>query len=527
METMMMKEIGDLSRSSSSSTASRDVDFACAWSNWEPVADWAPFSAPVADDFDDLVDSMICPDVALDDPAALSSMSNTSADTPIDEEVNTYATAGDGDDKDLRLVHLLVAAAEALDGPHRYPELARVILVRLKELVERAGVDSGGGTSIERLAAHFADALQGLLDGGVAGRSSVRDVRLHHNKADVLTAFQLLQDMSPYIKFGHFTANQAILEACLDDRRVHVVDFDIDEGVQWASLMQALVSRPGGRPPPPHLRITAVSRGGGSRAMQETGRRLAAFAASLGQPFSFSHCRLDADERFRPASVKVVKGETVVMNCMLHPTMAATRRGRAASVASFLSGAAELGAKVVTMVEEEDDDEREDLAAEEERGFAARFMAELRRYSTVWDSLEAGFPMQGRARGMVERVILGPGIAGAVNRAYREGKEEGEKEGNWGEWVTAMGFMRVGISCFNHCQAKLLLGLFNDGYKVEEDGINKLVLGWKTSRLLSASVWKPPPPPHLLLPSSPPILVGTTSSSGFTTSFEDSDFIFD
>ncbi|WOL05356.1 hypothetical protein Cni_G14084 [Canna indica] len=127
-----------------------------------------------------------CPDVALDDPATLSSISITSANMPIDEEVNTCTTTSDGDDKDLWLVHLLTAIAEALDSLHRYPELARVILVRLKELVECAGVDCGGGTSIEHLVAHFADALQGLLDGGVVSRSSVRDDRLHHNKADVV-----------------------------------------------------------------------------------------------------------------------------------------------------------------------------------------------------------------------------------------------------------------------------------------------------------------------------------------------------
>ncbi|WOL18505.1 hypothetical protein Cni_G27302 [Canna indica] len=502
----------------SSTTTTIDDHIMYAWTDWEPVVadDWGPFSAALTDDFHDLIDSMIHADHIFDDSPAgdLFSLTQTPSydssprsmtigdSVPVEADVNA-ACYGGGGDKGLRLVHLLVAAAEALAGPHKSPELARVILVRLKELVAQA---AGGGTSIERLAAHFTDALQGLLDTGahahLGGRSSVRD---GHRSADALTAFQLLQDMSPYIKFGHFTANQAILEETLGDRRVHIVDYDIAEGVQWASLMQALVSRPGGQPPP-HLRITTVSRGG-SRAMQETGRRLAAFAASLGQPFSFSQCRLDADERFRPASVKVVKGETVVMNCVLHPTMSAIRRGSAASVTSFLSGAAVLGAKVVTLVEEPEEEE------EEERGFVGRFMGELHRYSAVWDSLEAGFPMQERARGLVEKVILGPRIAGAVGRAYQEAKE-GEREGGWGEWMAAMGFGRVRISCFNHSQAKLLLGLFNDGYKVEEDGCNKLVLAWKTRRLLSASVWKPLPPATPPCPTSPIVPVGILALEG-------------
>ncbi|CAL9155654.1 protein NODULATION SIGNALING PATHWAY 2-like [Musa acuminata AAA Group] len=515
----------------SSTTTTMDDDFICAWNDWNPAVDWGSFSS-VADDFHELIESMMCPDV-VDSPDGLMSVSQTpsynsspssmatSADTPVEEDVGAGGSH-DGDEKGLRLVHLLVAAAEALAGPHKSPELARVILVRLKELVLQAGAGAGvGGTSIERLTAHFTDALQGLLDGSTSahcgGRNSFRDGHLHHHTSDVLTAFQLLQDMSPYIKFGHFTANQAILEETLGERRIHIIDYDIAEGVQWASLLQALVSRPGGSPPP-HLRITAVTRGG-SRAMRETGRLLAAFAASVGQPFSFSQCRLDADEQFRPAGVKVVKGETLVMNCVLHPTMNNTRSGSASSVASFLRGAVELGAKVVTLVEEEEQEQSE------ERGFVRRFMEELHRYSAVWDSLEAGFPMQGKARGMVERVILAPRIAGAVGRAYRDSKEE-ETDGRWGKWMAVMGFGRVRISCFNHCQAKLLLGLFNDGYRVEEDGSNKLALGWKSRRLLSASVWKPPLSTPLPCPPSP-IRVGIVTPDGLTASFEDSDFVSD
>jgi hypothetical protein len=405
-------------------------------------------------------------------------------------------------EKGLRLLHLLMAAAEALSGPHKSRELARVILVRLKDMVSTTGANAGA-SNMERLAAHFTDALQGLLDGShaVAGRQSAIAAS-HHNTGDVLTAFQMLQDMSPYMKFGHFTANQAILEAVAGDRRVHIVDYDLAEGIQWSSLMQAMTSRPDGVSPP-HLRITAVTRGGGggARAVQEAGRRLAAFAGSIGQPFSFGHCRLDSDEMFRPATVRMVKGETLVANCILHQAAATTTiRRPPGSVASFLTGMASLGAKVVTVVEEEGEAEKEN---EEEAagGFVGRFMEELHRYSAVWDSLEAGFPTQSRVRGLVERVILAPNIAGAVSRAYRgTDGTDGEGRRGWGEWMRGSGYKAVPLSCFNHSQARLLLGLFNDGYTVEETRPNKIVLGWKSRRLLSASVWTPPP---LSVPSSP------------------------
>ena len=83
---------------------------------------------------------------------------------------------------------------------------------------------------MERLAAYFTDALLNLLERGGGGGYKQHHY-LHHHRSDVLAAFQLLQDMSPYVKFGHFTANQAIIESVTHERRVHIIDYDIMEGI--------------------------------------------------------------------------------------------------------------------------------------------------------------------------------------------------------------------------------------------------------------------------------------------------------
>ncbi|XP_027902412.1 nodulation-signaling pathway 2 protein [Vigna unguiculata] len=471
-------------------TPSSDDDYGCNWNHWSPLVNWDAFTGS-HDDFHNLIDSIVSDGPAEypspDDHAA----SNSPSASITEQDDEDEETAAADDSKGLRLVHLLMAAAEALTGTTKSRELARVILVRLKDLVSHAS----HGSNMERLAAYFTDALRGLLEGAGGAHNHSKhhynitygshhprdDHHHHHHQNDTLAAFQLLQDMSPYVKFGHFTANQAILETVAHERRVHIVDYDIMEGVQWASLMQALASDKTG-PPGPHLRITALSRTGTGRrsitTVQETGRRLTAFAASLGQPFTFHQCRLDPDETFKPSSLKLVRGEALVLNCMLNLPHLSYRTPD--SIASFLSGAKELKPRLVTLVEEE--------VGSSVGGFVGRFMDSLHHYSAVFDSLEAGFPMQGRARALVERVFLGPRIVGSLARVYRTG-EEVEERGSWGEWLGAAGLRGVPMSFANHCQAKLLLGLFNDGYRVEELGANKLVLDWKSRRLLSASLW--------------------------------------
>ncbi|PKA53494.1 Nodulation-signaling pathway 2 protein [Apostasia shenzhenica] len=477
-----------ISAGSSTTTVEGDLSLNCL----SPEVNW--WQVPQDDDdFRRLIAPAISQSSDFSTPNGLSDesccfqSSKTAGDTPTEEptspaagdtpmEEPTSPAAGE-EDKALRLVHLLMAAAEAISGEQMNRGLARVILVRLKELL------AGGVSGMERLATHFTDALQSLLDSA----EGLRRGNTGYPAGDVLTALQLLQDMSPCASFAYLTANQAILEAVAGERRVHIVDFNVNEGVQWASLIQALAGWSNRATAPPYLRITAITGGNrkSSAAAQETGRRLSAFAASIGQPFSFRTSRLHQGRIFMPSAVKLVKGEAVVVNC------AQIKPCSRAAVGSFLAGAEALGARIVTVVEEESVITGAG-GGEGDRGFVGRFMGELERYMALWESLETGYPLQGRVRGLVEKVIMGPRITGAVRRAYGLPPEERESAA---EWAAAAGFGRVGMSFFNLCQARLLLGLFNDGYRIDREGTNKLVLSWKSRRLLAASVWSPSPAP--------------------------------
>lgn len=377
--------------------------------------------------------------------------------------------------KGLRLVHLLVAAAEASTDV-KTRELTRVILGKLKDLVSPSD-----RSNMERLAAHFTNGLSKLLERSKqqrqCGPNQHRDV---YDQSDVISAFQLLQNMSPYVNFGYLTATQAIIEAVKYERRVHIVDYDITEGAQWASLMQALVSRNTG-PSTQHLRITALSRATNGKksvaAVQEAGRRLTAFAESIGQPFSYHHCKLDTDT-FSPSSLKLVRGEAVVINCMLHLPRFSHQTPN--SLISFLSEVKTLNPKLITLVHEE-------VGLMGNQGFLHRFMDLLHQFSAMFDSLEEGLSIASSARGFVERVFIGPWVSAWLTRITDDA--EVESFALWPQWLEANGFKPMDVSFANRCQAKLLLSLFNDGYRVEELGQNGLVLGWKSRRLVSASFW--------------------------------------
>ncbi|KAL2546578.1 nodulation-signaling pathway 2 protein-like [Forsythia ovata] len=66
-------------------------------------------------------------------------------------------------------------------------------------------------------------------------------------------AFKAFYQGLPYGRFPPFTANSAILEAKPDDAAtMHIVDFDIGEGIQWPPVIEAM-----GRMPKA-LRVTLI-----------------------------------------------------------------------------------------------------------------------------------------------------------------------------------------------------------------------------------------------------------------------------
>lgn len=117
----------------------------------------------------------------------------------------------------------------------------------------------------ERVVAYFAKAMSSRVMNSFLGVCSplVTDHRSIHS------AFQVFNNVSPFIKFAHFTSNQAILEAVNHSNNIHIIDLDIMQGLQWPAFFHILATtRLEG---PPEVRMTGL--GTSMELLVETGNR--------------------------------------------------------------------------------------------------------------------------------------------------------------------------------------------------------------------------------------------------------------
>ncbi|KAG0545413.1 hypothetical protein BDA96_02G359300 [Sorghum bicolor] len=376
----------------------------------------------------------------------------------------------------LRLLSLLLRCAEAV---------AMDQLTEARELLpEIAELASPFGSSPERVAAYFGDALCARVLSSYLGAYSplaLRQLAAAQSRR-VAVAFQAYNALSPLVKFSHFTANQAILQALDGEDCLHVIDLDIMQGLQWPGLFHILASRPR---KPRSLRITGL--GASLDVLEATGRRLADFAASLGLPFEFHPIEgkighvADAAALLgsRQHQNQQRDDEATVVHWMHHCLYDVT--GSDVGTVRLLRS---LRPKLITIVEQ-------DLGHSGD--FLGRFVEALHYYSALFDALGDGAGAaeeESAERYAVERQLLGAEIRNivAVGGPKRTGEVRVER---WGDELRRAGFRPVSLAGSPATQARLLLGMYPwKGYTlVEEDAC--LRLGWKDLSLLTASAWEP------------------------------------
>lgn len=375
----------------------------------------------------------------------------------------------------LAIVHLLLRAAEAVDIGNA--EMAKAILARLNQHISPTREKS-----IHRVAHYFREALVTRLLGAenfVAQLSQDRTLS-PLEEFHKINAYVRFCEVSPYPKFAHFTANQAILEALDGEEAMHIIDFQMGAGAQWASFLQDIASLKAAGKVISKVRLTAV----GTRAdeIRATGANLCNFARMMNIALEFQAV-VTRPECLDVSMLGLRDNEAVAGNFIfsLHELLdGETCNG----LSTVLKSVLQARPKVVTTVEQE--------ANHSGPFFQQRFSEALQYYMFLFDSLtsslEAG--ADSSVNSSIESCLLAPEIMNIVACDGVARVERHERLAQWRVRMLAVGFSPRPLSVASQVQAERLVTQISarGGFQVIRDQ-GGLLLGWQGRPLLAASSW--------------------------------------
>ncbi|KAG9152654.1 hypothetical protein Leryth_027670 [Lithospermum erythrorhizon] len=361
------------------------------------------------------------------------------------------------------IIDQLFKAAESIQAGNLV--LAQEILARLNQQL------SPIGKPFYRASFYFKEALQLLLH----NNNSVNPSSVHSSPFGLvfkIGAYKSLSEISPVLQFANFTGNQAILEELEGFERIHVMDFDIGYGGQWASFMQELSLRSGGAP---SLKITAFA-SPSTHDQLELGlvrENLIQFASEINMLLEFDIMNIDSlNSRSWPLPHHVTENEAVAVNL---PVSSFSNNHLPLSL--VLQFVKRLSPKIVVSLDRGCD--RTDLP------FPNHVIHALQSYCNLLESLDA-VNANPDALQKIERFLTQPGIEKIVLGRYGFP----EKTQHWRTHFLSSGFSPLTFSNVTETQAECVVKRTPvRGFHVEKSQ-SSLVLCWQQKELISASAWR-------------------------------------
>ncbi|KAK9079678.1 hypothetical protein SSX86_001351 [Deinandra increscens subsp. villosa] len=399
------------------------------------------------------------------------------------QSLDLFAIGSETHDEEVgfELISLILACLEAIDMKNIHA--VNHFVCKLGELASPRG-----DSSITRLASYYTEGLAlrvSRIWPNIFQISTPREV--NQIEEDNGNALRLLNEATPVPRFIHFTSNEILLRSFEGKDRVHIIDFDIKQGLQWPGFFQSLASRIN---PPTHVRITGV--GESKQDLIETGARLSGFAEALNLEFEF-HPVVDRLEDVRLWMLHVKEGEAVGINCILqlHKML---YDGTGGALRDFLGLIRSTNPSIVVVAEQES--EHNDLVLEK------RVSNSLKYYSAIFDCIDTVFPLQNGNRIKIEE-SFGREIRNII---ACEGLERFERHVGFDQWWKLMtelgGFRNVEINDREFVQSQMILKMYHDSYgsssfkveKMRSDGgvaTTGLTLSWSDQPLYTVSAWTP------------------------------------
>ncbi|XP_010544618.1 PREDICTED: scarecrow-like protein 22 isoform X2 [Tarenaya hassleriana] len=369
--------------------------------------------------------------------------------------------AGDGQSA---VIEQLFNAAELI-GTGGDSVLAQGILARLNHHINNTVSDRK--TPFQRAALYITEALQSLVLSGSAFSSS-------QNLILKIASYRAFSEASPFLQFVNFTANQAIIDSLEGFDRIHIIDFDVGFGSQWASLMQELVGR--NRTPLP-LKITAFA--SPSTVSDEFELRFAeeslkSFAGEVKIPFEIQLLGLDLllNPAFWPLSLRSSDKEAIAVNLPISSVIS----GYLPLILRFLR---QISPNVVVCSDRGCD--RNDAP------FPNAVIHALQYFTSLLESLDAANPSPDAAAS-IERIWLQPSMQRLLVNRHRWM----ERSPPWRSLLGQCGFTGASVSHAAEAQAECLVQRSGvRGFHVEKrQSSSSLVLCWERKELVSVSAWR-------------------------------------
>ncbi|GMH22768.1 hypothetical protein Nepgr_024611 [Nepenthes gracilis] len=288
-----------------------------------------------------------------------------------------------------------------------------------------------------------------------------------------MNAYRVFSEVSPIMQFMNFTCTQAILEALEDADDIHIIDFDIGCGAQWASFIQELPLRKRGAP---SLKITAVASPSTYHPFELALMRnnLMQFANDLGVAFDLQvvNCGSFDPSSSNMPNFRTSENESIAVSFPIWATSASPN-----AFPLLLRIIKHQSPKI--MVSLDRGCNRFDVP------FSQHLLHALDLCKNLLESLDS-VNVASDVLNKVEKFFIQPSIESTVmGRLHTP-----DKISHWKNLFASAGFSPLTFSNFNETQADYVVKRTpGSGFHVDKRQAS-LVLSWQRRELVAASAWR-------------------------------------